>query len=389
MKVLHVAPSFHPAHIYGGPIESVYQLCRALARRGCQVRVLTTDANGPKSVLAVDTTRELEIAGGFSVRYCHRIVDVSISPALLRLLLERIRWADVVHLMAVYSFPTIPTLLLCKLLGKPVVWSPRGMLQRWAGTRKPRLKALWEMVCRLAAPKKLILHVTSQQEADESAGRFPSAALAIIANGVEIPSIINQRQPGDDLRLVYLGRLDAKKGIENLIQACAIVKARAEQKFSLTIAGAGDAAYERALAERIATLGLTDQIRMIGAVHGPAKQALFASAAMIVVPSHTENFAMVVAEALAHGVPVIASKGTPWQAVEEQRCGLWVDNDPTSLADAIARLSQMPLEEMGRRGRAWMEKDFSWDGRAEEMIRVYQAIMQTAAKLASQPTVAT
>src|SRR5262249_48831174 len=149
---------------------------------GCDLRVLTTDANGPDAVLDVDTGKEVEIDGGVIVRYCHRWVDVSASPRLLRLLPDYISRADVVHLTAVYSFPTIPTLLLCKLMGKPIVWSPRGMLQRWEGTTRPVLKAVWERVCRAVSPERLILHVTSEDEARQSAQRMPGFDVAVIPN---------------------------------------------------------------------------------------------------------------------------------------------------------------------------------------------------------------
>src|SRR5262249_3435770 len=86
LRLLHVTPSFYPAHIYGGPTRSVYELCRGLVQGGCDLRVLTTDANGPDAVLDVDTGKEVEIDGGVIVRYCHRWVDVSASPRLLRLL---------------------------------------------------------------------------------------------------------------------------------------------------------------------------------------------------------------------------------------------------------------------------------------------------------------
>src|SRR5205085_11829037 len=159
------------ALVYGGPTYSVYSLCRRLVSQGCRVRVLTTDANGPCSVLPVKTNQDVEIFPGLFVRYCHRIADVSVSPALLRLLATEVSWADVVHLTAVYSFPTIPTFLACKIWGKPLVWSPRGMMQRWEGTRRSSLKTIWEMVCRIAAPDRLVLHATSEEEAHESAHR--------------------------------------------------------------------------------------------------------------------------------------------------------------------------------------------------------------------------
>src|SRR5438132_6427361 len=171
LKILHVTPSFYPAIVSGGPTYSVYALCRSLAKCGQEVRVLTTNANGPDSVLDVNTSGDVRIASELRVRYCHRVADVSVSPTLLRLLGPYISWADVVHLMAVYSFPTIPTLAACRMLGRPLVWSPRGMLQRWEGMKRPYLKTLWESVCRITAPKRIMLHATSEEEAKESAKR--------------------------------------------------------------------------------------------------------------------------------------------------------------------------------------------------------------------------
>jgi glycosyltransferase involved in cell wall biosynthesis len=84
---------------------------------------------------------------------------------------------------------------------------------------------------------------------------------------------------------------------------------------------------------------------------------------------------MVVAEALAHGVPVIASKGTPWSGVEAHGCGLWVENDPAALAAAIERMSRMPLGEMGERGHRWMEEEFTWETVAREMLRLYGKLL--------------
>jgi glycosyltransferase involved in cell wall biosynthesis len=86
---------------------------------------------------------------------------------------------------------------------------------------------------------------------------------------------------------------------------------------------------------------------------------------------------MVVAEALAHGVPVIASRGTPWAEVEKNQCGLWVDNTPGSLVQSIASIRAMALKEMGARGRDWMLSAFSWDARAIEMMGIYRSLVSS------------
>src|SRR5690242_6074311 len=133
MKILHVAPSFYPALTYGGPIHSVHFLCEALAHNGCELKVLTTNADGLSRVLSVPANREIRMDSGFTVRYCQRNFRHSVSAAFVRALPEHVRWADVVHLTAIYSFPVIPTLLAARTLHKPLVWSPRGALQRWQG----------------------------------------------------------------------------------------------------------------------------------------------------------------------------------------------------------------------------------------------------------------
>jgi glycosyltransferase involved in cell wall biosynthesis len=374
MKILHVTPSFYPAMIYGGPTRSVYELCRQLARSGCDMRVLTTDANGPNDVLAVATDRETELEERLVVRYCHRWMDVSVSPTLLQLLARYIRWADVVHLTAVYSFPTIPTLLMCRLLNKPIVWSPRGMLQRWEGTTRPVMKMVWEKICRAVAPQRITLHFTSESEERESLERFSGARSVVIPNGLAIPDEVEHVEQHDQLRLVYLGRLHPIKGIENLLKACGMLNGNLGKTASLTIAGAGDHDYTRALAHQIEQLGLSARVQMIGDVTDDRKRTLFESADIAIVPSFTENFGMVVAEALAHAVPVIASKGTPWQRLEEIGAGLWVDNSPASLASAIEQMSRMPLVEMGENGRRWVKEEFASPVIAARIMEVYKKI---------------
>jgi glycosyltransferase involved in cell wall biosynthesis len=374
LKVLHVIPSFYPAHYYGGPIQSTLHLCRKLAEAGCDVRVLTTNANGPEAVLEVPTDSEVEVAPGVRVRYARRARPDSFSPALVGQMPGMSRWADVVHVTAVYSFPVIPALLAARLAGKPVVWSPRGSLQRWTGSTSVLLKDAWDSMCRAIVTRSTVLHVTSDEEAAESIGRYPKLRAAIIPNGVQVPERLDPKPADGTLRLVFLGRLHPKKGIENLLEATAKL---GDLRWSLAIAGKGDPAYTESLRAKIAALRLTNRVTMLGEVIGEAKQAAFENADLAVFPSHTENFGLVVAEALAHGVPVIASRATPWSEVESRRCGLWVENDPGTLRGAIVRASQMPMREMGARGRAWMLAEYSWDRAASEMVALYARLAGT------------
>lgn len=377
LRVLHVTPSYFPAFIYGGPIHSVHHLCLGLARLGHQVRVLTTDANGLSQRLDLKGEDTVSYEPGLKVRYCSRFIRHSVSPRLLLTLRSEVAWADVVHLTAVFSFPTIPTLIAASLLGKPVIWSPRGALQRWEGSRRTGLKAAWETVCKVVASQPVVFHATSEAEQRSCLLRFPSFDSVVIPNGVEIPLSI--AKPGSDtsLRMLFIGRLDPKKGLENLLGACALLRDRGPA-FSLQIAGSGPPPYVEQLRKIVRERHLESNVVFLGPVVGSAKTALFEQSDLLVCPSHTENFGLVVAEALASGVPVVAGVGTPWSRILDKQCGLWVPNDAESLATAIRRIWRMPLADMGRRGREWMTNEFSWEPIALRMENVYRSVAHGA-----------
>jgi glycosyltransferase involved in cell wall biosynthesis len=379
MRVLHVTPTFWPATFWGGPIYSVYGLCNALAAiPGIELRVLTTDAAGLRRSQCVEVSGfPVRYPAGYEVYFTRRLAGQEVAPGLLLRVWSMVRWADVVHLTAAYSFSTLPTLFVCRLLGKPVVWSPRGGLQatqEWQGARRRMLKGLWESVCNTFIGKGCcVLHVTSEMEKTSSLARIPKASAAVVSNGVEIPNDLPPRNwsPEGRLRLLFLGRLDPKKGIENLFSALAHL---ADKSIGLAICGTGHPRYVEKLKEVAHALGLDDQVIFRGQVDGVSKTQAFLDADVCVVPSHSENFCMVVAEALAHGVPVIASKGTPWEGVEKNQCGLWVENSEESLARALVDIRRKNLTEMGNNGRTWMRRSFQWGTIADEMCDLYQSV---------------
>jgi glycosyltransferase involved in cell wall biosynthesis len=374
LKVLHVTPSFYPATGYGGPVYSGYSLCNALVEHcGIDLSVLTTDSNGPNGDRFEVGAFPTRLPGGYDVYYCRRWFGKDIAPGLFWRLWSMIRRADVVHLTAVYSPPTIPTLALCKLLGKPVVWSLRGALQRWAGTTKPRTKQMFESICAgLCEPDRVVLHVTSEAEKQDSSELIKTASAIVAPNGIDAPTanIDRSYQTGNDLRVLYLGRLHPIKGIENLLQAMMLL----HRGITLSICGDGELKYRNKLEKLSRELGLNCRVRFYGHVGNEDKQKQFMNADLCVVPSFSENFGIVVAEALAAGVPVIASTNTPWAELNSVGCGLWVENSYESLAKAIDDLRDAPLAEMGQRGREWMARKFSWNEVAEQIATVYATL---------------
>lgn len=342
------------------------------------MKVLTTDTAGPLPSQRLDYALFDDLYPNQEILMTPRIAGTSVSIELLRKLPSLVRWADVVHLTAIYSFPTIPTLLICRMLRKPVIWSPHGAIQdahEWPGSKRKNLKRVWEILCSfLIAKEKAIIHVISERERVATQTRIPKAKTVIMPNGVEVPNAMPQRSwvPEGKLRLLYLGRLSPKKGIENLLHAMALLN---DRNVALSIYGTGDAVYARELCDLADKLGvLNKNVFFVGHVDGEKKEQAFFQSDVCIVPSYTECFCMVVAEALAHGVPVIASHGTPWADVEKNQCGLWVGNEPKSLKGAIMQIRSMKLSEMGIRGRDWMIRDFSWDTIAKEMMGIYRSL---------------
>ena len=355
----------------------MHDLCNALARMpGLGVEVVTTDAAGtPISERIPVQAFPVRLDAGYDVYYCRRRMFISISPELLRMAWKRIRRADVVHLSATYSFPTLPVLAMARLLSKPVMWTPHGALIPWHSTRKAWVKHLWNRACRLLLdPRGTMIHVASEREAASTRAVMPGIEVKVIPFGMDIPS--GKREPrrrDRALRLLFVGRLDPIKALDNLLHALAEDGA---QEATLSICGTGERDYAESLKRLSSNLALESRIRFHGHVDGETKEAQFAQADALVLPSHSENFGLVVIEALARAVPVIASKGTPWGEIEAQGCGIWTDNSAGALAAAIHSLGSRDLLAMGERGRLWVSKRFSWPSVASEMAAAYDELRE-------------
>lgn len=373
-RILHVVPSYWPATFWGGPIYSTKAICDGISRQpGFDVSVLTTDAAGLNVACRVKMNDPMD----YPVTRTRRVAGHSIAPGLVARLTGAIRRADIVHLTGTYSFPTPWTLWLTSLQDKPIVWSLRGAVQateEWPDSPNRVVKRHFEDITRYLAPARTVLHVTSRKEQETSSRRLPGLPAEIIPNSVEIPKYFAAREwrPGGRLRLLFLSRLHEKKGIDLLIDAVLDMPREVE----LTICGQGAPEYEAALKAR--TLG-DPRIRFLGETIGEAKTEAFRDADLFVLPSHSENFGIVVAEALAHGVPVLTTNRTPWMELDTRGAGRCIDLSDSALRKAIAELANRPLQEMGTRGRVWMIASFSPDAVTERFVDLYSSLLTETA----------
>lgn len=150
----------------------------------------------------------------------------------------------------------------------------------------------------------------------------------------------------------------------------------------MVIIGDGDPDYVLKLRGKVKEAGLR-KVRFTGWVSGKEKQKLLASLTCLVVPSDFENFGMIVPEALLQEVPVIASTGSPWEELDANRCGWWVDNDVGSLTETVRKalsLDKGVLQEMGRRGRKLVLDKYSVDVVSRQMTELYNWILNKQSK---------
>jgi glycosyltransferase involved in cell wall biosynthesis len=366
LRILHVVPTYFPATRYGGPIVAVHGLARALAARGHEVHVFTTNVDGAgTSDVPLDCPVSLE---GVRVHYfASQFRRLYYSPSMLRQLRLFVPLCDILHLHSVFLWPTSAAARVAARGGIPYVVSPRGMLVRELIGRKSRIvKSAWlRLVEERTLRQASLVHFTAQRELDDARHlKVPIPAAAVIPNGVELlpPAVTEPR--GDEL--LFLGRLNWKKGLDRLIEAMKLLP-----EARLVVAGNDEESYA-------ATLPRADNVRFVGAVFGAEKDALLRRAAALVLPSISENFGNVVLEALAAGTPVVVTPEVGLAAdVEAAGAGIVTPSDPPRLAAALRELLRDPArrEEMGRRGRALVEERFTWPRVAEEMEAAYRGVI--------------
>ena len=302
--------------------------------------------------------------------------DLRCSSGLARALHELAPKADVIHNHGLWLMPNVDAGRAALLARKPFIVAPRGMLAP-AALAFSRLKKriVWALLQGDVVRRASCIHATSEQEHDEIRDFGLKNPIAIIPNGIDLPERGHVRFPRTAAgRIVLsLGRIHPKKGLDRLVRAWAKVEA-AHPDWRLRIVGPDELGHASELVALAAELK-TQRVSVEKSVAGDAKIAAYRQADLFVLPTLNENFAITVAEALAAGTPVIATKGAPWRGLQREGCGWWIDHGVEPLVAALAKAMAMrreALQEMGAKGRAWMARDFSWDRVARDMLDVYR-----------------
>jgi glycosyltransferase involved in cell wall biosynthesis len=408
LKVIHITASYKPAYIYGGPIQSVGKLCEALVGLGVReeglvglgiddVQVLTTTANGTKE-LAVKIGAPI-LVDGISVTYFKRQTkDHShFSLGLLLELRKKILLYTqdesnnemskrqtpnaklIIHIHAWWNLVSVLSCFVAKWYRIPVVLSPRGMLTSYTlGNRNSFSKKIIHLLFGKRLLKYCHIHATSEQEKKDILKIITPKSITVIPNLVSFNFPVSSIHTfiNNTFHLLFLSRIEQKKGIELLFEALAKVNS----PWLLTIAGTGKAEYVQSLKLKVEELGIHQQITWVGQVNNEDKFNLLAEHDLVVLTSHNENFANVVVESLSVGTPVlisrfvgladyVAAKNLGWIT------GLNIEEIKTGLLSAYQDIKKR--KEIRTTAPFFVNTDFNDDTLAKQYVECYKKILAT------------
>lgn len=366
MKIVHIVP--HIDKEAAGPSYSVPRLCTAQAHFGHQVILSCLAAKAEIPGVQTLIHSQWPVLSRFAV-----------STAHTRDLRHRVITTDIVHNHSLWSMVNVAAGWVVPGQRARLVTSPRGTLSQWALLRQRKFKQILWPIQRRVLQRADLLHATSVAEYHDIRALGLKVPVAIIPNGIDLPVLENEvsRSPNAKRTLLFLGRIHPVKGLERLLQAWV----QLQEKFpdwKLVITGPGETEHVKAVQNQAVALGLA-RVEFTGPVYGKEKTAAYHEADLYVLPSHSENFAMSVAEALAHGVPAVVSQGAPWEGLISEDCGWWVSNDVQTLQQALVlamSCSVDVLHRKGQRGREWMERDFAWTSIAQRMLLSYEWVLK-------------
>lgn len=339
----------------------------------------------------------------------HFLPNLKFSREMYNGLKDACPGVDILHTNSFWMMPNIYPFWVAKKRSIKVVTSPHGCFAPWALKHSWFKKLIFGALLQYPALKRTdMFHATCEKEYEEIRAQGYKQPVAIVPIGMEVPTLEEKpqntqkgpcgqdcqcdRKPQntqkEDLklatshlplatenerlkRIVFFGRVHKVKAVDHLVKAWGQLQANLPE-WELVIAGPDCGA--KGELDAIITEEQIPRVRFVGEVYGPAKYDFLTEADIYVLPSYTENFGVTVAEALACGTPTIASQGTPWEGLETEQCGKWVPIGVEPLVEALRELTSLTDEEraeMGKRGRAWIQRDFSWDGIGAKMKAAY------------------
>ena len=390
MRVLHVITGLWKNT--GGPAEVIPAICTAMVDAGADVTLAT---------LAGDSAQSVDDAAAHGVRvlrypptFRHTIWY---SRELHRHIEQLASEHDIVHIHGIWQFPDWVAAASARRAGIPYVISPHGLLQP-ARLKKSSLK---KRVATVLADRAMLnqascLHATALDEADAFRLFGYRGPIAMIPNG-----ITPAEQLGDDRAamleatfrrdfpetrgrrlLLFLSRIEPIKGVTTLARAWSEC-ARQFPDWHLVVVGPDERSHLREVLAILRDGGVLDRTTITGPLYAERKTAAYLASELFVLPTISENFGLVIGEALSHRLPVITTTGAPWSGIVDHECGWWIDPSQKALLDTLRAALPLPRAELaarGERGAAWIDAEYTWKAESRLLMQTYDWLLGTGAR---------
>lgn len=370
----------------GGPSRSVPMFVRGMALEGIDVTLMVIKSDDMNLHALDNTSAKVHL---LPARYKRSELDHFVKEGKFDLIHGQCIWEPLFHHMRV----------IADKYHIPFILTPRGTLEPWSLQQSKWKKKIARWLYQDYDLRRCAcIYATAEMEAQHIRELGFKNPICIIPNGIETEgypcrtdkSIVKKQ-------ILFLSRIHPKKGIEVLIDAFS----RLHNDFpgwSVVVVGNGEDDYRQRLKKRVKELGLEGCISILNSVFGNAKMQLYQESSIFCLPSYSENFGMVIAEALSCGVPAITTNGTPWQLLngdvstmgarldclgDNKRTGWCVDLNVDNLEKTLREAMKLPSEElyeMGQRGSVLVNSNFNYRSVAKMNKALYEWIINKGEK---------
>jgi acetyltransferase-like isoleucine patch superfamily enzyme/glycosyltransferase involved in cell wall biosynthesis len=388
MIILHVIATVNPE--YGGPIEGIFTSAPVLKEHGCDLEIVSLDIPSdpwvetcplPVYPLGIANPKYLAWRSKFSwLRYGY-------SPDLIPWLKKNANRYDAIVINGLWNFTSFAAWRALPQTGARYFVYPHGMLDPYFNSAFPIKSAFkqllwWLSEGRLVNNASAVLFVSEEERILARKSFWPFRGNERVAPfGIVDPQGDPKTQVqafraafpeiGDRRFILFLSRIHPKKGCDLLVEAFAGVAAK-DPSLDLVIAGPDSVGWVKKLQVAASNLGIADRIHWPGMLNDDLKWGAFRAAEAFILPSHQENFGIVVTEAMACATPVLTTRAVAtWREVDVYRAGLVEKDDLPGVKRLFERFIDLPAaerREMGQRGRDGYLKKFDMSAMAPQLI---------------------
>lgn len=386
--VLHVVAALSAQ--FGGPAISLRSLTPVLAEHGFDSTIVTTDEDNLHTSLDVLVGEPIKHGRATEIFFPRNSRMFRFSWPMTKWLGRNLRSYDLVHVHGVWTYPNVMACVIARTAAVPYIIRPAGSWMQWGMTnRRPLLKRLaWPFLNRFIIKGAACVHYTTEAEWREAMTLGARGQAYIVPQGVSLADFDADlsceeysvpQHTENEIRLLYLGRLNEKKGLELLLRAFALANSKVST-LRLMLLGDGKQLYVKSLKNLAHSLKLEESVEFAGLITGMKKIAFLKSADIFLQPSYSENFSVATVEGMAAGLPVIIAEGVAIAPeVREAGAGMIVEPDVVKLAEAICQMGtdKMLRMNMGEKARVLAFDKFSTERCAAGIEKMYYAAMRS------------